>query len=127
MDTLQILNFLSKDVKLKLIIHLYTCHERECDVNDLLNALNEKQANVSKHLGNLKRAGVVKIRKEGVASYYYLAPAFIKKYGVLIEEIMRLVKEDVYQKYTCKCFNDGHEQIHEHNEKECLLNSHDKK
>ncbi|MHA3795921.1 ArsR/SmtB family transcription factor [Mycoplasma sp. VS31B] len=127
MDTLQILNFLSKDVKLKLIIHLYTCHERECDVNDLLNSLQEKQPNVSKHLGNLKRAGVVKIRKEGVANYYYLDPGFVSKYGVLIEEIMCLVQQDVYQQYACKCFNDGHEQVHVHRDEECILNNHDKK
>ncbi|MFV8400941.1 ArsR/SmtB family transcription factor [Mycoplasma sp. 005V] len=122
MDTIQILNFLSKEVKLKLIIHLYTCHERECDVNDLLAAIKEKQANVSKHLGNLKKAGVVSIRKEGVGSYYYLTRSFVDKYGILVEEIMKLMKEDVYQKYTCKCFNDGHELIHQHNEPDCLLN-----
>ncbi|SJZ53398.1 ArsR/SmtB family transcription factor [Mycoplasmopsis verecunda] len=121
MNTTQVLTFLSKEVKLKLIIHLYTCHERECDVNDLQTVLNEKQPNISKHLGNLKQAGIVKIRKDGLNNYYYLDSNFAKKYGVLIEEIMNLVKEDVYKEYACKCLNDGHEQVHNHENHDCVL------
>jgi DNA-binding transcriptional ArsR family regulator len=42
----------------------------ELNVGDLVDRLGASQANVSKHLGILHRAGIVARRPEGTAAYY---------------------------------------------------------
>ncbi len=44
--------------------------DRELNVGDLVDRLGSSQANVSKHLGILHRAGIVARRPEGTAAYY---------------------------------------------------------
>ncbi|RIV16839.1 ArsR/SmtB family transcription factor [Mycoplasmopsis gallopavonis] len=100
MKTTKLLTLLSKEVKLKLIIHLFSCVENECEVNTFVDILREKQANISKHLNDLKREGVVESRKVGVFVYYYMLPSFKNKYGALLEEIIKL---EEMQKFECKC------------------------
>lgn len=55
------------------ILHLLR-HEEVC-VCDLQRALSVPQAKVSRHLAYLRRAGLVRARKQGLWSYYTLAPA----------------------------------------------------
>ena len=50
------------------ILHLLQDGER-C-VNDILGQVGGSQANVSKHLSVLRRAGLVECRREGVNVYY---------------------------------------------------------
>ncbi|WP_324672214.1 transcriptional regulator [Mycoplasma sp. 888] len=110
------LTFMSKDVKRNLIIHLFTCHEKECDVLDLVDLLKEKQANVSKHLGDLRRDKVVARTKQGKNSKYYVTNEFKKQYGYLVEEIMEHSDPALLNKMACKCFADGHVmEVGEHN------------
>lgn len=47
----------------------------ELCVCDLMQVLRIPQAKTSRHLGYLKRAGLVLAREEGLWSYYSLAPA----------------------------------------------------
>ena len=47
----------------------------ELCVCDLVAVLNVPQPKISRHLSYLRRAGLVKARKEGLWSYYRLAPA----------------------------------------------------
>ncbi|QNM93881.1 helix-turn-helix transcriptional regulator [Mycoplasma sp. Pen4] len=114
----KLLKILSSPIKLKLIIHLYTCHERECDVHELVELIGGKQANISKHLSNLRTEGIVAVKKDGLFSYYYISPEFVKKYGVLIEEIIDL---ESFDKILCKCINDGHEQQTHVHENKCNI------
>ena len=47
----------------------------ETCVGDIVESLQAPQPRVSRHLGHLKRAELVQVRKEGLWSYYSLAPA----------------------------------------------------
>ncbi|WP_036451907.1 hypothetical protein [Mycoplasma buteonis] len=103
MTTVKLLGLLSKEVKLKLIIHLFSCVDNECEVNTFVDIFNEKQANISKHLSDLKRDKVVGVRKNGVYSYYYMLPSFRQKYANLMQEIINL---EHFDKFECKCSTD---------------------
>jgi ArsR family transcriptional regulator len=55
------------------ILHLVS--GREVCVGDLVKVLRVPQPTASRHLGYLRRAGLVVSRKDGLWSYYSLAPA----------------------------------------------------
>jgi ArsR family transcriptional regulator len=54
---------------------LYLLQGGECCVGDLVDILGVEQPTASRHLAYLRRAGLVKVRKAGLWSYYSLAPA----------------------------------------------------
>jgi ArsR family transcriptional regulator len=56
---------------------LHALGEREVSVGELVEASGTSQANVSKHLRILLRAGLVERRKEGLLAYYRVADASI--------------------------------------------------
>lgn len=49
--------------------------ERELCVGDVVGILRVPQARVSRHLAYLRRAGLVRVREDGLWSFYSLAPA----------------------------------------------------
>jgi ArsR family transcriptional regulator len=55
------------------ILHLL--RDGELCVCDLVATIGAPQPKVSRHLAYLRRAGLVRARKEGLWSYYTLAPA----------------------------------------------------
>ena len=57
----------------------------EVCVCDLVSALQVPQPKVSRHLSRLRKAGLVKVRKDGLWCYYTLAPATSAFHGKLIE------------------------------------------
>jgi ArsR family transcriptional regulator len=56
------------------LLHLLA-HGGEVCVCDLVDVLGVPQPRVSRHLAYLRKAGLVQARKEGLWSYYRLAPA----------------------------------------------------
>jgi len=54
---------------------LHTLHDGEECVSDILDVVGGSQANVSKHLSVLKRAGLVDCRREGLNVFYRIADA----------------------------------------------------
>ena len=56
------------------ILHLLK--RGELCVCDLMQILRIPQAKTSRHLGYLRKAGLVTVREDGLWSYYSLAPAF---------------------------------------------------
>ena len=52
---------------------LHAIGKEEVTVGTLVNVLGAKQANVSKHLGLLLDAGIVRRRKDGLNAYYTIA------------------------------------------------------
>lgn len=65
------------------ILHLLTAGET-C-VCDLVSVLGVPQPKVSRHLAYLRKAGLVAARKDGLWSYYTLAPARSAFHGKLLE------------------------------------------
>lgn len=64
------------------ILHLL--REGETCVGDLVEVLRVPQPTASRHLAYLRRSGLVVTRKEGVWSYYALAPAKGRFHGSLL-------------------------------------------
>jgi ArsR family transcriptional regulator len=50
-------------------------HKREFCVGDIVDILQVPQPKISRHLANLRKAGLVAVRKSGLWCYYSLAPA----------------------------------------------------
>lgn len=101
-----ILGFLSKKIKKNIIMHLFTCHENECDVMTIVNVLNAKQSNISKHLNDMKKAQIISASRKGLYSYYYLNDTFVKKFKPLLKSIYQI---DLERSYECECIRDGHD------------------
>ena len=66
------------------LLHLLA-HGGEVCVCDLVGVLGVPQPKVSRHLAYLRKAGLVQARKEGLWSYYRLAPARGKFHAKLLE------------------------------------------
>ena len=58
--------------------------EGELCVCDLMKVLGEPQSKVSRHLGYLKRTGLVAVRKEGLWMYYRLARPQTKSFKAIL-------------------------------------------
>ena len=65
------------------ILHLL--RNGELCVCDLMGVLRVPQAKTSRHLGYLRRAGLVTAREDGLWSYYSLAPATETLHRKLLE------------------------------------------
>jgi ArsR family transcriptional regulator len=65
------------------ILHLLQAGE--CCVGDIVTVLRIEQPVVSKHLAYLRRAGLVRVRKAKMWSYYSLAPAEAPFHQKLLE------------------------------------------
>lgn len=69
------------------ILHLLK--RGELCVCDLMEVLRIPQAKTSRHLGYLRKAGLVTVREDGLWSYYSLAPAF----GALHRKLLSCLEE----------------------------------
>ena len=63
----EVLKAMADPTRLKI---LHSLHHGERCVSDILENVGGSQANVSKHLSVLKRAGLVDCRREGLNVYY---------------------------------------------------------
>ncbi|MFN0068398.1 MAG: ArsR/SmtB family transcription factor [Limisphaerales bacterium] len=66
---------LGEPLRLRLLNRLM---EGECSVSALVEATGAGQANVSKHLGILRDAGLVAFRKDGAASVYRITDPMLR-------------------------------------------------
>ena len=56
---------------------LHTLEDGEMSVGDIRRQVGGSQANISKHLGTLRAAGLVTSRREGVVVYYRVADEIV--------------------------------------------------
>jgi ArsR family transcriptional regulator len=92
------------------ILHLLKDHGEAC-VGDLVAALRAPQTTVSRHLAYLRRAGLVRVRKEGVWKHYSLSVAdsrfhrgLLQCLGSCFEEVRELsVDRERYRRLTGCC------------------------
>lgn len=73
---------LSEPVRLQLLNQLQV--HGEMNVQELVKATSQRQANVSKHLGIMKREGLLHRRKEGLHVYYSLDDPSIQALCLLV-------------------------------------------
>ncbi len=78
---------LSEPTRLRILQLLM---EKEMSVNELVEAINTTQANISKHLGILADGGLVARRKVGVSTLYRIAD---KSIFVLCELVCHSLQE----------------------------------
>lgn len=65
---------LSEPMRLRILNLLM---QEECTVGDLVKLTGSSQANISKHLGLLREAGMVGTRKEGLSSHCFIADPIV--------------------------------------------------
>lgn len=81
-DTNRLFKAFSDETRVRL---LHLLRGGEVCVCDLVDTLRIPQPTASRHLAMLRRAGLVHVRKDGLWSYYSLAPARGKLHQKLIE------------------------------------------
>lgn len=67
-------------------------HSGELNVGELVERLGMSQANVSKHLGLLHEAGILRRRAQGTAAYYSVADPTISELCDLVCDRLRTQK-----------------------------------
>lgn len=83
-DTHQLFTALADPTRLRIVSLL---NEGELCVCDIITVLNEPQSKVSRHLGYLKRAGLVQARKDGLWMHYRLSKPVAKLYRMLLDAV----------------------------------------
>jgi DNA-binding transcriptional ArsR family regulator len=72
-DCITAMKALGEESRLRIIRMLM---KKQCSVNEIAEALNLPQYNVSKHLRVLREAGLIDLEKSGQQRLYALASAF---------------------------------------------------
>ncbi|MEE3928611.1 transcriptional regulator [Mycoplasmopsis ciconiae] len=100
MNIQKFFKLMSSEVNFKLIMHLYTCESGECNVQQITQLLEQKQANISKHFIQLRKLKVVDTDKKGLEVFYSLKKSFIQKFKPFLELI---AKDHCISKIVCDC------------------------
>ncbi len=89
----EILKAISQSTRIRILNLLKNGERCSCEI---IPALGEEQANISKHLTILRHAGLVEFRKEGVSSYYKVSHKEVFKIMELADIILKkeLTKAD---------------------------------
>ena len=77
---------LAEEINLRVLFLLHEVDQELC-VCELVDSLREKQYNVSKHLRELLKAGLITYRKEGRWVYYRL-----EKKNRLLQDALKLIQ-----------------------------------
>lgn len=97
-DTLELMadymKTLAQPTRLKV---LFSLKEGEQCVCDIVEAMGEEQPNVSRHLGVLRRSGVVKCRKEGVQAFYSVADPLL---FALLGDVQGLIRRRIEKRLS---------------------------
>ena len=101
-----VLKAMADPVRLRL---LNVLQSGELCVGDLVERIGTSQANISKHLGVLKRAGLVSCRRDGHMILYAIEdPAIFGICGAVSQSIeRRLVVEQRIMQASPRHFNEG--------------------
>lgn len=83
-----ILKALSDDTRLRIVDFLHTKEEASC--GQISNELSElTQPTISHHFKVLAEAGIVSVRKEGVACFYKLEKDQLQNHGIDVCKMLR--------------------------------------
>jgi ArsR family transcriptional regulator, arsenate/arsenite/antimonite-responsive transcriptional repressor len=99
------LKALSDDVRLRIVNLLM---QRECCVCEVMQALRISQTRASRNLNMLYDAGFLKLRKEGLWSYYSIAKDDAERYlSLLTEAVENGLKNDEESEKDRKRLNEA--------------------
>lgn len=83
-ESQKIFSALADETRLRIISLL---SEGELCVCDLMKVLKVPQSKISRHLGYLRRSGLVQSRKEGLWMHYRLSPPAAKLHDALLKAV----------------------------------------
>jgi ArsR family transcriptional regulator len=86
-STVQLLKVLAEPARLQMLAALQVATAPIC-VCDFTAALGLSQPTISHHMGKLRRAGLVKVTREGVWSFYELEPALPAPVRALLDSTL---------------------------------------
>lgn len=92
MESIKVLKAISNSTKLRIINLLI---ENELCVCELEEVLKLKQVNISKNLINLRKAGVVDVRREKQRGFYFLTKDFLDNIMLIIHIKQLREKEEI--------------------------------
>ncbi len=104
----ELFKVLSDETRLKLVVLL---HKRELCVCQIEAALNISQTKASRHLAILRRAGLLKSRRDGLWIYYILGEPRNKVEASLFQSLSESLcidlssMENLAKKETCRAQN----------------------
>lgn len=93
----EVFKFLSIPTKRRIIMHIYLCQCINCSVSELCFSVDGKQANVSKHLMDLKKSKIVFFVKNKQSSRYFLHKDFVNEYQFILD----FIKNNEIEKCCC--------------------------
>lgn len=82
----QFFRLLSEPARLQLLCHL---RQGACDVASLIEATGFSQSHISRQLGQLQRAGLVRCQREGVRLTYAIADPLVPQLCQLVQASLR--------------------------------------
>ena len=88
MDAEQLFKALGDATRLRIITLL---KESELCVCEIEGALSLSQPNASRHLGVLKNAGIIQVRKQAQKTYCKISTEFVRAYPFLFRELEKIV------------------------------------
>lgn len=94
-DIAELFKILSDETRLRLIAAF---GKGEFCVCELVDALKISQYNISRHLGILRKAGLVDDRKEGVWVYYH----FTQGMGTFVDDLLKSLTEHLAKEKIIK-------------------------
>ena len=68
---------------------VYLLMDRELSVGEMIKVLKEPQHKISRHLAVLKKAGVLKDRRQGTRVYYAVAPGLGEEWKAALVALRR--------------------------------------
>jgi ArsR family transcriptional regulator, arsenate/arsenite/antimonite-responsive transcriptional repressor len=86
--TIKVFKALSEEMRLKMLRHLLSQGELSC--RELSEKFSLSQPAFSHHVHKLIEAGLVTVRKEGVAHYYKAETAQLEKVGINIQSLITI-------------------------------------
>ncbi len=91
----ELFKILSDETRLKILYLLFSSEKPIC-VCQFVEVLDKTQYNISRHLGLLKKSGLVAREKRGQWAYYSLNPDF--PHYELLKDILYLLKNKLEEK-----------------------------
>ncbi|MGY6172586.1 hypothetical protein ACW95P_04550 [Candidatus Mycoplasma pogonae] len=100
MNAYDFIKVLSNPVNYKILLHLYSCQCRNCNVTTFIERNRDSQPNVSRALNSLKKMKVINSYKVNRNVYYYLEDTIRAQFRALMTNIINAPEN--FQ-YLCQC------------------------